>query len=345
LPKEQQSKMESRETALLRTAVPATQGGEGRPWIDLAANFAREAAESGDLGNMMRLAGQAWALKALLDHGHAAQISTLVPRLLAGEHCATALAEPQSGTDMAHLHTRLHPHPQGWLLQGHKRNVSLGNAATTAIVLAQNTVGEQHRLVLLDRTRHAWKAEQAPDKIGLHRLPTDDLEFPGLIVTDEDLLAPAKNALVVLADFMTFGRALIGIGVAAILQKHLQTVMEFAANRQSQGQTIHTHQYVQHKLTNIQLAITQTQTMAQAALDAHLAARPQAIALGNMTKITAAQALLDASAAMVGIMGTAGFQAGPIGQLAVDALAFQAIGGTEEVHRMGLWRQMQRGAV
>jgi alkylation response protein AidB-like acyl-CoA dehydrogenase len=337
--------MKSRETALLRTAVPAAQGGEGRTWIDLAANFAREAGEDGDLGKMMRLAGQAWALKALLDHGNSVQIATYVPRILIGVPCATALAEPQSGTDLAHIHTRLHRKGDGWLLQGQKRNISLGRESWMMIVLAKNEGDEQHRLVVLDRARHAWGNLPAPDKIGLLELPTNDLEFNNLPITAEDLLAPAQNALAVLADFMTFGRALIGIGVAAILQKHLQTVLEFAANRQSQGRSIDSQQYVQHKLTDIQLAITQTQTLAQAALVAHLAASPQAIALGNMTKITAAQALLDASQAMVGIMGTSGFQVGPIGQLAVDALAFQAIGGTEEAHRMSLWKQMQRGVV
>jgi alkylation response protein AidB-like acyl-CoA dehydrogenase len=329
---------------LLEISVPTALGGQGRPWTAFVTAFQASVATDGDLGYMMQLAGQAWAAKAILDHGSDAQQRNWIPKLLNGSHAATALAEPQSGSDMRDLQTRLTLVGQAWRLDGEKRNISLAAEAPLVICLVQTLEDRPvHRLVLLDCARHTWQTQPSPAKIGLATLPTADMHLQAVPISDDDLLAPAQNALSTLADFMTFGRSLIAFGVAAALQKQLQSALQFAQTRQSGGAPIATHQYVQAKLTDLQLALTPTRLLAEATLQAHLAQAPEALALGSMAKITASQALATASQHLMSIYGTTGFQEGPVGRFIVDALAFQAIGGTEEVHRLNLFKQMQRG--
>jgi alkylation response protein AidB-like acyl-CoA dehydrogenase len=329
--------------SLLKIAAPITLGGEGRPWQEFIAAFQTRLSETLDLGDMMQLASQAWAMKALLNHGSADQIDHWIPQLLQGGLAATALAEPQSGTDIAQLQTVLTPDTKGWMLSGHKRNISHAAEASLIICLAQETDSSAYRLVLLDRSRHPWQAQPSPPKIGLSMLPTAELTLADVQIGRGDLLAHDKNALATLADFMTFGRGLIALGIASILKRHLQDLLTYTQTRTSGGRPIAAQQYMQRKLTDAQLGITQTRLLADATLQAHLAGAPDALALGNMAKITASKALLTCSQDFLSILGTTGFQDGPIAHLAIDALAFQAIGGTEETHRMQLFKQMQRG--
>jgi alkylation response protein AidB-like acyl-CoA dehydrogenase len=331
--------------SLLKMAVPIILGGEGRSWQEFAVAFQARLSETLDLGDMMQVASQAWAIKALLNHGSADQIDYWIPQLLQGGLAATALAEPQSGTDITQLQTVLTPDNMGWILNGHKRNISHAAEAILIICLAQEADGKAHRLVLLDHSRHPCLALPSPTKIGLATLPTADLQLDAIPIAKRDLLAHDKNALATLADFMTFGRSLIALGVAAILKRHLQDILTYSETRTSGGRPISAQQYMQRKLTDAQLSITQTHLLAEATLQAHLAGAPDALALGNMAKITASQALLTCSQDFLSILGTTGFQDGPISRLAIDALAFQAIGGTEEIHRIQLFKQMQRGVV
>lgn len=331
-------------TTLLRIAVPRLLGGEGLSWGRFVTAFAQQSA-SEDLGWMIAMAGQAWVLKALLDHGSPAQQALWVPRMLKGARVATALAEPQSGSDMAHVQTLLRAHGDGWLVTGQKRNISFGAEAEGLIGLGKSEPDGKFRLFLLDRATQPWQATPSPAKVGLASLPTADLRLDALPVSQADFVAPHHNGLATLADFMTFGRGLLALGATTILRHHLQVVLAFAAERQSGNVPIDEHQYVQLKLTDAQLQLTQARLLADRTLEAHLAGRDEAIGLGSMAKLAATQALLQCSQRFASILGTEGFQDGPIGRLAVDALGFQAVGGTEEVHRINVFRQMKAGRV
>ncbi|MEM7035541.1 MAG: acyl-CoA dehydrogenase family protein [Bacteroidota bacterium] len=331
-------------TNFWKWALPEAYGGQGRSWWDFAAGLEGLASTAADGGFVMSVIGQAWTYYALLKFGTEAQKHRYIPRLLAGEVAATAIAEPHSGTDVPNLRTQAVKDGDGYRLHGDKQNISHAAGKGFSIVVGRiPALGDRDiTLFLCEQGAPGYHAHPLPVKTGLNTLPTYNLRFRDLQVHENQILGEKGRGLRCLGSFMMFGRALIGIAGAALLEPVLDQALTYIRDRQSGGKPLREHQYVQRRIADLQILASQAQYTSYGALSRVLSADPEAPMLASIAKIAATQTLLDGSRELLALLGSRGFLEGPAGHLAKDALGFIAVGGTEELHRKLIFRSLMQ---
>src|SRR5690606_3820784 len=91
--------------------VPSAYGGQGVDWWNFTAALEGLASTIRHPGLVLSVIGQAGMVRALELYGTEAQRARFLPRILAGELSATAIADPGSGTDVRATSSILTPGP------------------------------------------------------------------------------------------------------------------------------------------------------------------------------------------------------------------------------------------
>src|SRR5437764_7632726 len=108
---------------------------------------------------------------AILKWGTEEQKRHYLPRLCAGEWLGCfALTEPDTGSDAANQRTRAQKTDSGWVINGAKMFISLGNHAKVALVFAQTDPEQRHRglaCFLVDTDQPGFQSQEIHHKMGL----------------------------------------------------------------------------------------------------------------------------------------------------------------------------------
>src|SRR5438105_4735794 len=124
---------------------------------------------------------------AILRWGTEEQKQRYLPKLCSGEWLGCfGLTEPDTGSDAANQKTRAKRSDGGWVINGSKMFISLGNHAKVALVFAQTDPEKGHRGVacfLVDTDQPGFQAQEIHHKLGLRGSDTaeislDDVEAP-----------------------------------------------------------------------------------------------------------------------------------------------------------------------
>ncbi|WP_052420794.1 acyl-CoA dehydrogenase family protein [Paraburkholderia ferrariae] len=334
------------EAGLWRLPVPREEGGAGLTWTAFTEAFEAIVATLRSIGFAMVVANQATLIRALLKHGSAAQRASFLPRLLAGTPAATAISEKHTGTEIRALQTALSVHEEGFLLDGHKYNISQAPTAGIILVAAQLIDGERATtaLVLLDGGRPGVTRSAPRDTLGVRDLPIGDLAFEGVPIAANQLLGPPAQGLHRLMDIASMNRAYFGLLCANVVMPFLDDAMRYASERKALDAAIDTHQHVQRRLVDIRIGAESTRWTARAALDQLVAGDPAALANCSVAKLVGARELARSALDLLALHGSDGYRRGPLASFVADALAMTSAGGTEEMHRRNIFAQMQRQA-
>ena len=122
---------------------------------------------------------------ALLRWGTEEQKQRYLPKLCSGEWLGCfALTEPDTGSDAANQRTRAKKTDSGWVINGAKMFISMGNHAKLALVFAQTDPEKAHRglaCFLVDTDQPGYQPQEVHHKLGLRGSDTaaislDDVE-------------------------------------------------------------------------------------------------------------------------------------------------------------------------
>src|SRR5690242_2949351 len=109
---------------------------------------------------------------AILRWGTEEQKQRYLPKLCSGEWLACfALTEPDTGSDAANQRTRARKVDGGWVINGAKMWISLGNHARVALIFAQTDPEKKHRglaCFLVETETEGFSAQELHHKMGLH---------------------------------------------------------------------------------------------------------------------------------------------------------------------------------
>ena len=109
---------------------------------------------------------------SILRWGTEEQKQRYLPKLCSGEWLGCfGLTEPDTGSDAANQKTRARKTDDGWVINGNKMWISLGNHAELAMIFAQTDPEKEHRglACFLVRDRHAGlQHQEIHGKMGLH---------------------------------------------------------------------------------------------------------------------------------------------------------------------------------
>ena len=330
---------------LWKIIVPAEYGGEGTDWWDFTAALEGLASSVRTPGILLSVIAQAGMVHALNLFGTEAQKKDYLGRILKGKLSATAIADPDTGTDVRSTSSVLTPGPnETFVLNGAKYNIAHAPVADFTLVVCKldGHARDGISLILLDAGTKGLEVGEYDQKLGNLDLPTGPMKFTNIPLHYGDLLGVPGKGLRNLITFVSLGRLYYGLVSAWLVEPMLKEAMRYAQERQTFEVPVLEFQYVQKKLTDMRISAETAKWTAYGALHQLLSGAPEAGMTCSIAKLAGAEAITSGAIDLLKLYGTKGYHQGEVSTFLRDALAFCAVGGTEEMHRRNIISQMKR---
>ncbi|MGZ4235502.1 MAG: acyl-CoA dehydrogenase family protein [Solirubrobacteraceae bacterium] len=194
---------------------------------------------------------------AFLRWGTEEQKQHYLPKLCSGEWLGCfGLTEPDTGSDAANQKTRARKTDSGWVINGSKMFISLGNHAKVALIFAQTDPEKAHRGVacfLVDTDQPGFKPQEIHHKMGLRGSDTAEIALDDVECRDEDLLGEVGDGFKIAMSSLDSGRYSVAAGCIGICQGCLDASIRYSKDRVQFGRPIASFQLVQEMLADIKL--------------------------------------------------------------------------------------------
>jgi alkylation response protein AidB-like acyl-CoA dehydrogenase len=180
-----------------------------------------------------------------------------LPKLCSGEWLGCfGLTEPDTGSDAANQKTRARKTDSGWVINGSKMFISLGNHAKVALIFAQTDPEKAHRglaCFLVDTDQPGFKPQEIHHKMGLRGSDTAEIALDDVECRDEDLLGEVGDGFKIAMSSLDSGRYSVAAGCVGICQGCLDASVRYSKDRVQFGRPIASFQLVQEMLADIKL--------------------------------------------------------------------------------------------
>ena len=192
---------------------------------------------------------------AILRWGTEEQKQQYLPKLCSGEWLGCfGLTEPDTGSDAANQKTRAKKSDGGWVINGSKMFISLGNHAKVALVFAQTDPEKGHRGVacfLVDTDQPGFQPQEIHHKLGLRGSDTAAISLDDVEAPDEAMLGEVGDGFKIAMGALDSGRYSVAAGCVGICQGCLDASVNYSKERVQFGRPIASFQLVQEMLTDI----------------------------------------------------------------------------------------------
>ncbi len=327
--------------------VPSNHGGNGLGWWHFTAALEGLASSIRKPGLLLSIIAQAGMVRALTLYGNDTQRERYFAAILQGNLSATAIAEPETGTDTRNIKTLLTEDEHGYLLTGEKYNIAHAPLAQFTLVVTRLTNTENQggiALVIIDRATMGISYQEPDHKLGLADLPTGGMRFENVRIAHEQLLGKPGDGHKNLIQIISLGRVYYGLVAALIPICFMKDALSYIHSRSSFGSTIDRYQYVQKRIVEIQIGIERSRWLAYGALS-HLLndhTEQEILMVSSIAKIIGAHDLVESATSLLKLYGSVGYQQGQVADFVRDALGFCSVGGTEEMHKKTIFNQINR---
>ena len=180
-----------------------------------------------------------------------------LPKLCSGEWLGCfALTEPDTGSDAANQKTRARKTDSGWVINGSKMWISMGNHAKVALVFAQTDPEKGHRgtaCFLVDTDQPGFQPQEIHGKLGLRGSDTAAISLEDVEVTDDQVLGQVGEGFKVAMSNLDSGRYSVASGCVGICQGCLDASVQYSKERIQFGRPIASFQLVQAMLSDMKV--------------------------------------------------------------------------------------------
>ena len=240
----------------LGAIVPREYGGAGLDY--LTYGLVVEEVGRGDSAMRTVISVQtSLVCSAFLRWGTEEQKQHYLPKLCSGEWLGCfGLTEPDTGSDAANQKTRARRTDSGWVINGSKMFISLGNHAKVALIFAQTDPEKAHRglaCFLVDTDQPGFKPQEIHHKMGLRGSDTAEIALDDVECRDEDLLGEVGDGFKIAMSSLDSGRYSVAAGCVGICQGCLDSSIQYSKDRVQFGRPIASFQLVQEMLADIKL--------------------------------------------------------------------------------------------
>ncbi len=334
------------ELGLTRAPIPVEAGGLGLPWSLFCRIQERIAYHAQPIASILnRLVS--FGVMPLVQFGTAAQRDALIPPLLDGQALvALALSEPGAGSDARAVATRAERVDDGWRITGRKTWISDADAATHLLTLCRiagpNAPGDG--LVAFLVPRHApGIAMTGLPKAGNNCMPSYDIGYDGVLVTDTDRLGEPGAGFRTVTGTLRFSRASISATVVGSAKAALDLAIAHAGERVQFGRPLSGFQVIRHRLVDMRMEIRKAELMVRE-LARMLDAGEDAEEHAAMTKIAATEMFQFVADRGMQILASVGYAAeSPMQRYWRDARLYSFGEGANEIQREIVARRMGLG--
>ncbi len=318
---------------LFKHAVPVEFGGLGNSFLDLVENHRQLGLVTQDPGLILSLNAQLWgAIFPLLIFGSAEQQQRWLPGLLNGELIAGhAITEPEAGSDTGALSTHAISTKDGWLLNGSKRYITNAPIADLMIVYAVEDRGLSAFIVSVDDPGVQFKPRA--QVTGCMTAPIGEVLLNDCLIPTERRLGKSGAGSQIMQSALELERAFIFAGIAGVMTRQLEAVIQFSRERRSQGKSLGQHQAISHKIAEMKVRLDTVLLWVHRC--AELKDTGKRLSLESaQTKLFASEAFLQSSLDTVQILGASGLLTEqPFIGFVQDALASRLFSGSSEIQK------------
>jgi alkylation response protein AidB-like acyl-CoA dehydrogenase len=191
----------------------------------------------------------------ILKWGTEGQKRKYLPKLCSGEWLGCfGLTEPDTGSDAANQRTRARKTDTGWVINGAKMWISMGNYAKVALIFAQTDPELGYRglaCFLVDTDQPGYKAQAIEHKMGLHASDTASIALEDVEVSDEDMLGTVGDGFKVAMSSLDSGRYSVAAGCVGVCRGCVEESVRYAKERQQFGRPIASFQLVQAMIADM----------------------------------------------------------------------------------------------
>jgi acyl-CoA dehydrogenase len=330
------------ETGLMNIEIPAAYGGLGGSCLDNC--LVQEEIAFGCSGMNTTMTGNSLGAMPLLIAGTDEQKRTYLSRLTgAFSFAAYCCSEPDAGSDVAAMRTRVTRHGDDYVLNGQKRWITNGGVAGFYTVLATFDPALKHKGIacfVVDADAPGVKAGRKEDKMGQRSSNTTDVIFEDCKIHKRQLIGSEDAGFKIAMKTFDRSRPWIAAAAAGVIRRCLEESRDYALERKTFGVAIAQHQAVQFMLAEMAIAYEATRLLT------HKAASQ--VDKGDLSAITSSYAkAFGADAAMrcatdaVQIFGGYGYtKEYPVEKLMRDAKLLQIYEGTSQIQRVVIARNL-----
>jgi butyryl-CoA dehydrogenase len=238
----------------LGAIVPHEYGGAGLDY--LSYGLVVEEIGRGDSAMRTVISVQtSLVCSAIMRWGTDEQKQRYLPKLCSGEWLACfGLTEPDTGSDAANQKTRAKRTDSGWVINGAKMWISLGNHAKLALIFAQTDPEQGHRglaCFLVETDQPGFQPQVIHHKMGLRGSDTAEIALSDVEVSEDGVLGEVGDGFKVAMSSLDSGRFSVAAGCVGICQGCVDASVRYAKEREQFGRPIASFQLVQAMLAEM----------------------------------------------------------------------------------------------
>jgi alkylation response protein AidB-like acyl-CoA dehydrogenase len=280
----------------------------------------------------------------ILRWGTEEQKQRYLPKLCSGEWLGCfALTEPDTGSDAANQKTRAKKTGSGWVINGSKMFISMGNNANVALVFAQTDPEKGHRGVacfLVDTDQPGFQPQEIHHKLGLRGSDTAAISLDDVEATDDQLLGEVGDGFKVAMSNLDSGRYSVAAGCVGICQGCLDASVRYSKERVQFGRPIASFQLVQEMLTDIAVKTDAARMLVWRAGYLKDAGKPNTTET-SIAKLYATEAAIQCANTAIQVHGGAGYVDDyPVERYLRDVRVTTLYEGTSQIQKLIIGRAL-----
>ena len=328
----------------LGAIVPAEYGGAGLDY--LTYGLVVEEIGRGDSAMRTVVSVQtSLVCSSILRFGTEEQKRRYMPKLCSGEWLACfALTEPDTGSDAANQKTRARRTDDGWVLNGSKMWISIGNYAQLALIFAQTdpSLGHKGLACFLVETdgNDGYQSQEIHHKMGLRGSDTAAISLDDCQVPADGMLGGVGDGFRVAMSSLESGRFSVAAGCVGICQGCLDHSVAYAKERNQFDRPIASFQLVQAMLAEMRVQTDAARMLVYRAGALKDAGKPNATET-SIAKLYATEAAVSCANTAIQVHGGAGYvDDHPVERYFRDARVTTLYEGTSQIQKLIIGRAL-----
>jgi alkylation response protein AidB-like acyl-CoA dehydrogenase len=331
------------EQGYLGAIVPPEYGGAGLDYVSYGLIV--EEIGRGDSSIRTVISVQtSLVCSAILKWGDEEQKRKYLPKLCSGEWLGCfGLTEPDTGSDAANQRTRAKKTDSGWVINGAKMWISMGDYAKVALIFAQTDPELGYRglaCFLVDTDQPGFKAQPIEHKMGLHASDTASIALDDVEVADEDMLGLVGDGFKVAMSALDSGRYSVAAGCVGICQGCVEESVSYAKEREQFGRPIASFQLVQAMIADMVLKTDASRLLVWRAGWLKDKGQPNTTET-SIAKLHATEAAVECANLAIQVHGGAGYvDDHPVERYFRDVRVTTLYEGTSQIQKLIIGRAM-----
>jgi len=347
---------------LLAAHVPEQYGGPGKGFVAEIITIEEIARVTPAFSTLVDYT-PTLVCNPILMFGTEEQKTKYLPPLASGEKLGSyALTEPNWGSDVASIETKAEKRSGEYVIDGHKKFITVGNLADVLLVYAKTKPEAGARGItafIVESKTSGISYPKLERKMGLKAIPVSEIKLEGVRVPAENILggpAQENRGIYVALDALNHGRCGVAAQGVGAGQAALEQATRFASERMQSSAPIINYGAIQCMIADIATKLDAARLMTYRAShlrdlyirgqikDGRIINAPAA-----MAKCYATEAATFAAHRAIQIFGGRGFMSDPEyapikelptpEQLYRDCRIFEIYEGTNEIQRYVIARE------